>query len=134
MKKVLSLLILISILFLHDNIIFAGELTIDAHVDGFTTGDSWQINSAGAQLTSKENTISIEDLTVTNSGWIFTISFVDFTATGIDDPSVAPETLSIKVDVEDWLSMMLKDSTDAPIISDDIPATTGLDIAAPIIL
>ena len=97
-KKFIQILIVILLIFAlnisstfaaDDFTVTSGGLTVDAHVDGFTSGDTWAIDRAGTQLTSTESSISIEDLTGTNAGWIFTISFTDFTATGIDDPSVA---------------------------------------------
>lgn len=115
-----------------DFTVTSGGLTVDAHVDGFTSGDTWVINRAGTVLTSSESAISVEDLTGTNSGWIFTVNATDFTeSTGaVADPTVNGETLAINVDVEDWLSMTLKDSTDAAIVAGDIPATDGTPIAA----
>ena len=113
-----------------DFTVTSGGISVDTHVDGFTSGDTWQISRAGTQLTSDESSISIEDLTGTNAGWIFTVSFTDFTETGIDDPSVDAATLSVNVDVEDWLSVTLKDSADAAIVSGDIPSTDDTDVVA----
>lgn len=113
-----------------DFTVTAGGISVDAHVNGFTSGDTWQIDRAGTQLTSSESGISVEDLTGTNSGWIFTVNFTDFTETLINDPSVVGETLSVNVDVEDWMSMTLKDSTNTAIVAGNIPATDGTDIVA----
>ncbi len=109
--------------------ITSGGISVSSHSAGFTSLDTWEIDQTGTALESNETDISVEDLTGTNSGWIFTISFSDFTETGIDDPSVAEATLSVNVDVEDWLSINLKDSADAAIIDEAaIPATNGQDI------
>lgn len=115
-----------------DFVVTSGGLTVDAHVDGFTSGDTWVINRAGTVLTSSESAISVEDLTGTNSGWIFTVNVTDFTETTgvVPDPTVNGATLALNVDVEDWLSMTLKDNTDTTIVAQDIPATDGSPIAA----
>lgn len=138
-RKITIVLIFISIIVFSvssaiaadDFTVTSGGITVDAHVDGFTSGDTWQISRTGTTLTSSENGISVEDLTGTNSGWIFTVNVTDFTdASSINDPSVNGETLSLNVDVEDWLSMTLKDNVGTAIVAGDIPATDGTDIAA----
>lgn len=137
-KKMVIVLTLITILVFgissamaaDDFTVTSGGISVDAHVDGFTEGDTWQIDRIGTQLTSSESSISIEDLTGTNAGWIFAVNMTDFTETLIDDPSVDAATLSVNVDVEDWLSMTLKDSTATAIVDGTIPAIDGTDILA----
>lgn len=115
-----------------DFTVTSGGLTVDAHTDGFTSGDTWVINRAGTVLTSSESDISVEDLTGSNSGWIFTINVTDFTETtgAVADPTVNGATLAINVDVEDWLSLVLKDGNNVQIVVQDIPAVDGSPIAA----
>lgn len=139
-KKIVIVLVLFSILAVgissaiaaDDFTVASGGITVDAHVDGFTSGDSWVIDRSGTILTSSESSISVEDITGTNSGWIFTVNTTDFTeSTGlVPDPTVNGETLAINVDVEDWLSLTLKDSTDTAIVAQNIPAADGTDVAS----
>lgn len=139
-KKIVIMLVLLSILVIgissaiaaDDFTVSSGGITVDAHVDGFTSGDTWVIDRSGTVLTSSESSIAVEDLTGTNSGWIFTVNATDFTeSTGtVPDPTVNGETLAINVDVEDWLSMILKDSTDTAIVAQNIPAVDGTDVVS----
>ncbi len=83
-----------------------------------------------AQFVQSEPSLVASDLTGSNEGWIYTTTFTDFTASGIDDPSVDAATLSLNIDVEDLLSVVLEDSDSAPIVAQDITQTDGTDIAA----
>lgn len=127
-KEILMALILL--VFLTFRVVMAAGLTVNAHIDGFTSGDTWVIDRSGTQLISTENNITINDSSGTNAGWVFSVHVQDFIEAGINDPCVDAATLSVRVDVEDWLSMTLKDRNGEQIINKDIPATSGLDIPA----
>ena len=127
---VVSLLVMLptSGVYADDFIVTGGTLAVTVHAEGFTTGDSWVIDDVGTALNSSEAPV-VTDPTGTNEGWIYTVTFADFTATGISDPSVVAATLSLNVDVEDWLDVDLKNNASVSI--DDvaaIPATVGTDI------
>lgn len=128
--KCIAVVLFAIILFLFGTNAAALDVSVTAHVDGFTTEDTWQINRSGTVLTSSDNNITIDDSSGTNSGWVFSVGVSDFTQTGVSDPSVQASVLSVRVDVEDWLSMVLKDSTNTHITGGDIPATSGSDIPA----
>lgn len=119
---------LIFVLFVCVRIAMAADLTISAHIDGFTSADTWVLDRTGTQFSSAENNIRIEDSSGTNAGWIFSVHINDFTETGINDPCVNAATLSVRVDVEDWFSMTLKDSNGVEIADGIIPAVSGADI------
>lgn len=127
--KILLITILLIMCF-YVRTVCAVDIVVDSHMDGFTSGDSWSINRAGTQLTSSESNVTIDDSSGLNMGWVFTINVTDFTVEGISDPCVDTATLSARVDVEDWLSIALKDSANAEIGSEIIPATSGTDIPA----
>lgn len=127
-KEILMVLLLFIFLFVRN--VMAADITVSAHIAGFISGDTWIIDRTGTQLISTENDITIEDSSGTNAGWVFSVHVDDFTETGINDPCVNAATLSVRVDVEDWLSMKLKDRNGTEIVSGDIPATSGIDIPA----
>lgn len=108
----------------------AVDVIVNSHTDGFASDDSWTINRTGTQLTSSESNITIDDSSGLNLGWVFTVNVTDFIEEGISDPCVDMATLSVRVDVEDWLSMTIKDSTNTEIVAGTIPATSGPDIPA----
>lgn len=128
--KCIIIVLFAIILFFFSNDASALDVFVNAHADGFTTEDTWQINRSGTVLTSSENNITIDDSSGTNAGWVFSVGVSDFTQTGVSDPCVDSATLSVRVDVEDWLSMVLKDSTNTHIVGGDIAAASGSDIPA----
>lgn len=108
-----------------------GTLTVTAHEANFVPGtDTWEIDDTGTSFTPADEAITVTDPTGENEGWIVTINFADFTATGIADPSVDSATLSLNADVEDWLSVVLKDSSAAEIVAQAIAAVEGTAIVS----
>lgn len=137
--KKIALIVMISLLLTatvfvvsaDDFTVSSGGISVSTHTEGFTSGDSYTLGSGGTTLTSTESSIQVQDVSGTNSGWIFTVTLTDFTTgTSVDDPTLAgADTLTVTVPVETWLSLQLVDSADSNITgAASIPATSGLDI------
>ncbi len=89
-----------------------GTLTISSiTTESFNVEDSnWTISLGGSSVFVKNEAVTITDISGTNEGWKFKIGLSDFSNfSQVADPTAFGATLSINVDVEDWLSVRLYD-------------------------